>query len=302
MKFEISVLLPVKNGAKYLEKAIVSILNQSFTNFEFIIINDGSTDNTENIISQFKDSRIITINNKSSIGIAKSLNKGLKISTGKYIARMDSDDFSLCHRFETQLKIFKEHQSLDILGTGIKIMNDYGQFFIKQVVESFEELKIELLSHCCLCHPSIMIKKSALSDKKLNYNPSVLHAEDYMLWVEAVINGLTIMNTPEVLLEYKLHEEQISSKNRAEQEYYANLVRITFAKHVFKEVINGKEILFLKLLHPENYSLNNSDYSSLERLADALKIYNNKVNFFKNDIFQSYIDNKVSVFSHNKLD
>ena len=111
----ITVLMPVYNGEKYLQQAIESILKQTFTDFEFLIINDGSTDNSENIILSYDDSRIRYIKNEENLRLIRTLNKGIELAKGKYIARMDCDDISLPYRFEKQLKEFQNNPHLDMV-------------------------------------------------------------------------------------------------------------------------------------------------------------------------------------------
>lgn len=122
----ISVLMPAYNAEKYIKEAIESILNQTFSNFEFIIIDDGSIDATEEIIKSFKDSRIVYIKNEKNLGLIKTLNKGISIARGEFIARMDSDDISMPQRFELQLDVFKKYKGVDIVNVALKKMSEDG--------------------------------------------------------------------------------------------------------------------------------------------------------------------------------
>ena len=121
---QITVLMPVYNGEKYLRQAVDSILNQTFKDFEFLIINDGSTDKTLAILQEYKNKRVKIINNKKNIGLTKSLNKGLKLAKGKYIARMDADDISLSNRLRKQIDFLDKHNKIGVLGTQMKIINN----------------------------------------------------------------------------------------------------------------------------------------------------------------------------------
>ena len=116
---KISVVMPAYNAEKYIGEAIESILNQTFKDFEFIIINDGSVDHTKEIIREYNDPRIVLLENDKNRGIVLSLNKGLDAATGKYIARMDADDIALKNRFERQVEYLDEHKDIGVLGTGI---------------------------------------------------------------------------------------------------------------------------------------------------------------------------------------
>jgi len=198
----ISVILPVYNGALYLREAIESILNQTYTNFEFIIINDGSKDNSEEIIKSYNDNRIIYISQKN-IGLAATLNIGIKISKGKYIARMDQDDISLPERFEKQIDFLEKNKDYDILGTWAKIFPDKtNKRFHKHPTDNIK-LKYFLLFNNPFVHSSVMIRKSVfekigLYSEDKNRQPP----EDYELW-SRIARVSKIANIPEVLLNYR---------------------------------------------------------------------------------------------------
>ena len=120
MKSTVSIVLPVYNAEKYVREAIESILNQTFTDYEFVIINDGSTDGSEKIIQSFKDKRIIYVKNEKNIGIVKTLNKGIEKAFGTYIVRMDADDVSVSDRVEKQVKFMDENPRISISGSWMK--------------------------------------------------------------------------------------------------------------------------------------------------------------------------------------
>lgn len=120
----VSVLMPVYNGAKYLHEAVKSILDQTYADFEFLIVNDGSTDDSEKIILSFKDPRIVIIKNEINIGLINSLNKGLTIAKGKYIARMDADDVAMPQRLELQVKEFNTNPNAIVIGTDYFLLTD----------------------------------------------------------------------------------------------------------------------------------------------------------------------------------
>lgn len=224
----ISVVMPVYNGAPYLDEAIKSILNQSFSDFEFIIINDGSTDNSREIIERHRDPRIKRIDNKENRGVTESLNKGLHVAVGEFIVRMDSDDFSLPNRFSRQLAYMESHPEIGVCGSHVQVM---GSQEVWSQPEHPEEVKCRLLLHCCLAHPSVMFRREILVKHSLQYHASYNHAEDYQLWTQ--LSQVTmISNVPEVLLHYRLHENQISKSfkplqaQQAERIQYEQLMRL----------------------------------------------------------------------------
>ena len=124
---KVTVLMSVYNGERFLREAVECILNQTFRDFEFLIINDGSTDGTRDIILSYKDSRIRLVNNKDNVGLTKSLNKGLAMSSGELVARQDSDDISSLHRLAQQVNFLDSHPEVVAIGSQIKAIGIHGQ-------------------------------------------------------------------------------------------------------------------------------------------------------------------------------
>lgn len=152
----VSVLMPTYNAEKYLKEAIDSILNQTFTDFEFLIIDDNSKDKTKKIIGKYNDKRIKLIKGPQK-GLAAALNCGIKKAQGKYIARMDADDISLPARFEKQVNYLEAHPEITVLGTW---QEHFGRWnFIHKAKATHEECKAELLFNCDLCHSTLMFRK-----------------------------------------------------------------------------------------------------------------------------------------------
>ena len=145
--------MPVYNGQKFVGEAIGSILNQTYKNFEFIIIDDGSTDNTLNIIHEFEDDRILLIKNNTNLGIAKSLNIGIDTARGKYIARMDADDISKRIRFARQYAILEKYDDINLVADNPIYCKGKKRIFTKQ------SAAVELLFHNCVKHSSVMMRR-----------------------------------------------------------------------------------------------------------------------------------------------
>jgi len=179
---KISVIMSVYNGGKYLREAIESILNQTFTEFEFIIVNDGSTDNSREIIQSYNDERIKIINNEENIGLPKSLNNALKAARGEYIARQDADDISLPNRFEEQIKYFEKHPEVMLLGTNAYIINESGKTIRKYICPSNPAESLFKLNQ--LVHGSVMFKKEIIEKVGL-YNELLRYVQDYEFWARA---------------------------------------------------------------------------------------------------------------------
>ncbi len=202
---KISVIMPVFNGEKYLAVAIKSILCQTEKDFEFIIINDYSTDNSLNIIKSFNDPRIILLNNSRQMRITASLNKGIKIAKGKYIARMDSDDISMPTRLETEAAFLDTHPDVGITGSWVQGFGRHEGLW--KYPTDPKLLKANLLFNTSICHPSVMMRAGALRKFKLRYNEKFPNAQDYELWSRAA-DFFTVTNIPRVLLHYRLHPRQ----------------------------------------------------------------------------------------------
>ena len=208
MNPQVSIIMPVYNGEKYIKETIESILSQTFKDFEFIIIDDHSTDNSVNIISSFKDPRIKLSVNEKNLGLSNTLNLAIENSKAKYIARMDHDDISLPNRIEEQFNFMEQNPEIGACGTYIKMFG-FGEPRIKKFPLKGSDIKAELLLHSPMAHPTVMFRKEVLKKYDLKYNSEYDGAEDYDLWER--MNTVTIMaNIPKILLNYRLHESQLS--------------------------------------------------------------------------------------------
>lgn len=220
-EIEISVLMSVYNtNHQYLRMAIESILTQTFKNFEFLIIDDNSTDGSLEIIKEYKqkDNRIVLIENKNNIGLTKSLNKGLAISKGKYIARMDADDISLPRRLERQFKWMEENTHISVLGSFVFINKKAG-LINRGFNENPEIDKIQMLfRNAGVSHPTAFFRKSFLDEHNIKYDESIKKSQDYAIWYECINNGGVIGRLSEILLFYRIHNGQISAASHEQME------------------------------------------------------------------------------------
>lgn len=206
----VSVIMPCWNGERYLEIAVHSILNQSFENFELLLIDDGSTDSTPDIIQALakKDPRIIPHAGEHA-GLVAALNMGLRLSKAPLIARMDSDDIARPTRLAKQVAAFADHPNLVLLGTQAQLIGPEGQSKRKlHVPTNNAELQKALATSCPFIHPSVMFRREAV-DKSGAYNELYRHAEDYDLWLRMAGIG-DIANLHEDLLQYRIHGANIS--------------------------------------------------------------------------------------------
>ena len=203
----VTVLMPVYNAAPFLYEAIASILQQTFTGFEFIIINDGSTDNSEQIILGFNDPRIRYIKNETNLKLIATLNKGFAVANGKYIVRMDADDVSLNNRLECQVKYMEANTEVVMAGSWFESIGD-----VRKVVKyetDINLIRFKMLYQTQFCHPTVIIKKSVLKELDVLFDPTYLHAEDYDLF-SRLSYKFKVSNIPEVLLQYRVHATNVS--------------------------------------------------------------------------------------------
>lgn len=259
----VSIVMPVYNGEKFLKEAITSILNQTYSNFEFIIINDGSIDNSEEIILSFTDSRIVYVKNPENYKLIKTLNIGFSMAKGKYIARMDADDVSHPERLHKQVQFLDVNEYYGLIGTGVNLLN--GEIKTQMLYHTdHESLKFALAFYCPFIHPSVMIRKSVLEGMDVVFDNQYLHAEDYELWTRLVFKT-KMANISEYLFDYRIHEAQISSQYSDFQTDLATKIRRKYLSEFFGEAINDFEFVFK--LSDENLTLN-AKYHQIKTLYD----------------------------------
>jgi len=217
---KISVLLSTYNNEKTIKLSIGSILDQTYKNFELLIIDDGSEDNTLQICKSFSDSRIKLFKNDSNIGLTKSLNKFTQYATGKYLARQDGDDISLNNRLQKQIAVFNKFDNLDIVTSRAYVKNSNR---IIPKYRNYISYKILINYLNPFIHGTLMIKNDSFI--KLNrYNENFIYAQDYKLFYDAIKLNMKIKVISEPIYILNL-ENNISSNKKEDQQYYANCVR-----------------------------------------------------------------------------
>ncbi|HQQ94608.1 MAG TPA: glycosyltransferase family 2 protein [Bacteroidia bacterium] len=222
----VSVILPVYNAEHFVQEAIQSILDQSYTRIELIVVNDGSNDSSENIIRAFQDPRLVYFKNEYNIGLIASLNKALQLARGELIARMDADDIAMKNRFEVQVNMFRSDPELLLAGSSYFILRGRQKRKL-QAHENNDYLKANLLFSTSFCHPSIMMRRPKGSD--LVYESAFKHAEDYRLWTRLVPYG-KFSNAKEALLVYRDNPGQWSNRFRQEQFEISARIRREYAQ------------------------------------------------------------------------
>jgi glycosyltransferase involved in cell wall biosynthesis len=218
----VTVLMPVYNGAPYLREAIESILRQSFTDFEFLIIDDGSTDSSVSIVNSYPDPRIRLLENGRNLGLVPTLNWGIDLARGEFIARMDCDDISLPDRLAKQMLFMAAHPEVGVCGGWVEYF--MGRELVLKLPVTDVAIKQALPSYNPLAHPALMIRTVVLKTQPIYYNPEYLHIEDYELWVRLAV-VTCFANLPEVLLKYRIHPKQIGRQYSAKQAQILQKIR-----------------------------------------------------------------------------
>ncbi len=246
---DISIILPVYNSGKYLEESIESILNQTFDNFELIIVYDKSNDNSKEIIEKYMkiDKRIIFIENETKSGIVNALNKGLEIARGQYIARMDSDDISLSDRLETEYLFLENNKDYFLVGSnGIRI--DQEGTYLEDIKLDKNPSDALINKRCPIIHSSIMFRNIGM-----RYEDNLSYAEDYDLYRRALEIGLKLRNIQEALVKYRMRPSSIT---------------------MTKDLNKNPRDLFLKAMI--GFSLKNG---KIEEAKEYFKEYKDKIKF-----------------------
>jgi len=257
----VSVLLPVYNAEKYICDSIDSILSQTYRNFELIVVDDGSTDNTKEVVTKkFDDDRIRYLALPDNVGIVDALNIALAKSEGKYLARMDADDISHPERFSRQIKFLEANLEYVACGSSITIVGDKVSPYKVVYPKTHEEVMSALyLFHRSISHPGVMMRSDTINKHHIRYSRKYPHAEDYMLWKELAVYG-KLHNLAESLLFYSYHDEQVSSVHyEAQMASSRDIVSEFLSEFLDNESLKLQNQSYINFLvhekHNENYVL-----------------------------------------------
>lgn len=208
----VSIILPAYNCEKFIRKTIHSLINQTYSNFELLVINDGSTDATTSIIQSFKDTRIQLIQNEKNKGLIYTLNKGIELSKGKYIARIDADDICLPERLQKQVNWLEENTQIAIVATQILLIDEQdeatGNWLLDMQNTTANQIKKAMLWQNCIAHPTVLFRSEII--KKYQYSNNQKHSEDYDLWLQILADGFIIEKVPEQLVKYRVHSNSVT--------------------------------------------------------------------------------------------
>lgn len=221
----VSILMPVYKTAPYLREAMDSMLSQTFTDFELIVLDDCSPDNAEEILDSYTDSRIVRYKGEKNAGLSNVLNVGIGMARGRYIARMDSDDLSMPERLQIQVDYLEAHPDIDLVSVGMQLFGAKDEVWLRE--QDPEKVKIIALFHSPILHASSMWRRDSFEKHGLRFRQEMVPAEDYDLWTRALVKGLRLVNLRQVLYKYRIHPEQATtqtdkttSKSRMVQQNY----------------------------------------------------------------------------------
>lgn len=231
----ISVIMPVYNEVDYIREAIDSILNQIFSNFEFIIVDDASDDGTQDVILSYTDKRIIYIRNERNLGNYPSRNIGIRQAKGKYIAVMDADDVAFPERLEQQFIYMEAHPEICATGSWFLFGDEESK---RMPPVECEKIRITLLNNNCFMHASLIVRAESMY-KLEGYNEKYYYSADYDLLCRLAIQG-EITNMPVVLMKYRWHPNQITQKHSRKQQMYANEIRLHYQCNFIERYKTGK--------------------------------------------------------------
>ena len=241
--------MPVYNAEAYLKEAIGSVLSQTFTDIELLVIDDGSTDSSNAIIRSFNDPRIRIIENESNLGLISTLNIGLKAIDSKYIARTDADDVCMPKRLEQQVKFMENSPDVGACGTWFDSILDNGEIVPGgRFLTDFQQIRLRHLYQIQIIHGTSVLRNEILKKHGLEFNPEFKHAEDYDLF-NRLGDVAQIANVPSVLYRIRHHGQRVSAKYRQLQDENSDRVRFRIFRDIGIEVEKTDLALFQELMH-----------------------------------------------------
>ena len=279
----VSVVMPVYNGESFLQEAIDSVLCQTYSNIELIIVNDGSTDRTEDIILSYSDPRIHYHKNEQNLHIVASLNKGFRIAKGYFIARMDADDICMPQRIECQVNYMQKHTDVDVCGTwAIKINEDGGKIGCIRGFTDSKMIACASLFTTPLVHPSVMFRRSIVKEEM--YNPMIQGAgQDLELWSRLSLEGRVLANIPSFLMKYRWYDGNVSSKHIEKGFDLARKTLLPSVELFLKRHIATEEFLLHRLSYMiKAYGVKNDLFVLDEKLMDKEKLWIEELSCYNN--------------------
>ncbi|WP_298528035.1 glycosyltransferase [uncultured Christiangramia sp.] len=288
----VSVILPVYNREHFIVQAVESVINQSFKDWELIIVDDKSDDETILRIEPFLSDKIKLLKNKNNEGVSACLNKAIKLSKGAFIARMDSDDISVVDRLEQQVEFLSNNEKIFICGANMKGLNTGRNFYYSS---SHDQILTNLLFGSPIASPTVMFRKEIFNE--LLFNENFRLSEDYEFWSRALFK-FKAYNLPKVLVFYRQHDKQLTINHNKEQIKIDSKIKISLFKKLNYDRVKYPDSFIRKILHPKvNYDTKEV-HSHLSWLKD-LKNINTKYKIFRSKYFDQKLKDWRSEVIHN---
>lgn len=286
----ISVVMPVYNCAPYIEEAIESILDQTFYDFELIIIDDASTDGTRNSIKKYTDPRIKIVHKTVNCGVSSATNDGFRLAKGKYIARMDGDDISVKDRFEKQVAILENNPDIFVCSGWIQYIGLWDG--VIKYKEKHSEIITQLLVSCSICMGSSMFRRKELSGYFYNENKS--SGEDYDFWTRVAWLG-KMYNIQEVLLLYRIHPQQASQVHKQQQQIDDIRIKLYLFKKLNYDTTLYTDGLISKIFMM-NQPISMSEFTLFLQWIKAIALENQKTLLYPQKEFEDVLDSIKKAF------
>jgi len=269
---KVSVLMPVYNGGKFLALAIESILNQSLSDIELIVINDGSNDQTDSVVRSFadRDSRVRYFS-RDNMGLIFTLNEGLNYCRCRYVARMDADDIALPERLQLQFDFMGNNPGVLVCGTAAQKIDEFGNPVGSLTMpDDIRKVRAYALFRCPLVHPTTFFR----NHRSLSYNSVYKHSEDYELWMRLLTAGEVIVNLKIVGLLYRETESNITSQNAEPMKAISYRIRKEYLQRTFSIDVPQRQLLgFCNVVHRQFSPIDPDEMSELENLRHSLDGY-----------------------------
>ena len=278
----VSILMPVYKTSQYLREAVESMLSQTFTDFELIVLNDCSPDNAEEVLDEYTDPRIVRYLGEKNVGLANVLNVGMQMAKGKYIARMDSDDLSTPNRLEVQVNYLERHPDIDLCSCGMKLFDAKDGTWVRE--SDPDKVRITALFFSPILHASSVWRKDAFEREGLHFEQEMVPAEDYDLWCRALAKGLRMVNIPECMYLYRIHANQATGNTERTSRKEVE-VRERFLHAIYPDAGDGElaRIAALKSC---------SDPDEFKQIAGSLQGLNAKVGFFNAEKLRDQLEKR----------
>jgi len=287
----VTVLMPVYNAEKYVGEAIESILNQTFTDFEFLIIDDGCTDKTVDIISSYIDRRIRLVQNGKNIKLIATLNKGIELARGKYICRVDADDVSVTSRLEKQVFFMENNPEYFACSSWVSIINNYSEYqYIIKYEEDYDSIRLKSLYQNHFPHPASIINKEKVKKFDLSFNSNYIHAEDYHFFLCLAELG-KIFILQEALTKVRKHDTNISVLNAEIQKKNSiNVIKYQLSKiGINPDTINFD--LYFRFFY-NTFDLSKNEIEIIENYLLYIINSNGKSNYLPNQMLINFLSNR----------